>query len=320
MFNKTEKILKKSFKRKHDSGSEISKLSGKRRKMKNGTSIKIEISQCGILRETDWQAPRVVLKSSSVLRQYYADMKLMMKSANGTLYSAIEKMTGRPVCIKQVTKEQTKTFIKLENGSEMPSEFYFHFKAAQVSKTVVEPLAWLEFRKYYMIVMEKPVDSIDLFEVSKKYGALTEPAAMEILSQLLECAKALHRAGICHRDIKDENLLFNMKTFEIKLIDFGSATRVTESKYYSQKGTPEYFPPEFYLEDSYGAEELTIWSIGAVLYILLTAEWKFEKPYVKRNDIKEQKLSPGIVNILNGLLCPNPSQRFKFTSLVFTRP
>ena len=313
------KAIKNSSKRKYKSDSESSpstNTSSKRRKMKKTNSVKIEVSKIGILREDDWQAPRVVQKSSSILHEYYSDVKLMIESANGTLFSATEKATGRAVCIKQVSKKQMKCFKKLENGNDMPSEFYFHFKAAQVSKAVVEPLTWLEFRKYYVIVMEKPQDSIDLFEVSKKYGALTEPAAIAILSQLLDCAKALHAVGICHRDIKDENLLFNINTLEIKLIDFGSATHVG-SKFSSPKGTPEYFPPEYFLEDSYGAEELTVWSIGAVFYILLTAEWNFEKPYFNRNYKKEKKLSNETVNILNGLLCPNPAQRFRLHSLVF---
>ena len=310
----TRNMLKKTLKRKHQSDNEVALIDkcDQQRKTKKVKSIKIPVSDL-VLREADWQAPRKLRKSSSMLHDYYDDIKLMIKSANGILYSATEKVTGRPVCIKKISKKTT--FTKLENGSEMPTEFYYHFKAAEVSSTVVEPLTWLEFGKYFIIVMERPEDSIDLFEVSKKYGALTEPAAVKIISQLVECTQALHNVGICHRDIKDENLLFNMNTLEIKLIDFGSATNVSSAKYHSPKGTPAYFPPEFFLEDAYAAEELTIWSIGAVFYILLNAEWNFEKPYFKRNYEKEEKLSSESLNIINGTLCSNPVQRFSFETL-----
>ena len=214
-----------------------------------------------VLRETDWQAPRVVQNSSDILYEHFTDIRLMMESANGILFSATEKVTGLSVCLKKVKKADTHSYKRLDSGCLMPSEFYFHFKAADVSSTVVKPLAWLESRKYYLIVMERPEDSIDLFEFTKEFGTLSEEAALNILSQLVECSKLLHEAGICHRDIKDENILFDPATWKIKLIDFGSATFATGSKYHSPQGTTDYFPPEFFLEDAYAPEPLTIWSI-----------------------------------------------------------
>jgi len=238
-----------------------------------------------------------------------------MESANGVLFSAAEKATGHPVCFKKVKKSDTHSYKRLDSGCLMPSEFYFHFKAAEVSSSVVKPLTWLESRKYYLIVMEKPEYSIDLFEFIKEFGTLSESAAFNILSQLVECSKLLHEAGICHRDIKDENILFDPATWKIKLIDFGSVTFATGSKYHSPQGTTDYFPPEFFLEDAYAPEPLTIWSIGAVFYIMLTGQWNFKKPYFKRSFKKEEKLSIEAVNLINRLLCSNPADRINFENL-----
>ena len=68
---------------------------------------------------------------------------------------------------------------------EIPSEIFYHFKAAEVSDSVVIPYAWLEFRKYYIVIMEKPENSTDLFEYSKENGRFTEEASFKIVSQLI---------------------------------------------------------------------------------------------------------------------------------------
>ena len=169
--------------------------------------------------------------------------------------------------------------------------------------------------------MEKPPNSIDLFEVSKKNpNGMHESIALNVLDQMIQCTKALHAASICHRDIKDENVLINTQTLQIKIIDFGSACEIQHSGqlYQNRRGTPEYWPPEYYLEEMSKPDELTVWSIGAVFYILLTGEWNFKAPTVKRNYQKEVtvcRFTQSTANLVNGLLCPNPKQRFRLSQL-----
>ena len=50
-----------------------------------------------------------------------------------------------------------------------------------------------------------------------------------------------------HRDVKDENILLNSKTLHVKLIDFGCGTRLKETHYNEFAGTPEFYPPEWYM-------------------------------------------------------------------------
>ncbi len=102
----------------------------------------------------------------------------------------------------------------------------------------------------------------------------------KIIYQLLLSIKELHYLKIMHTDIKPENILTNYinkndKITNIKLTDFGSAIYEGEysSKVFSIQ-TKEYRAPEIILEYE-SNEKIDIWSIGCVLYEILTGKILF---------------------------------------------
>ena len=292
----------------------IKKMRANKRKRSSNSSLPQpkKCKQPPVL-ESNWKVPRKVYTSSKILHEFFADIGLMIKSANGILFKATEKSTGRPVCLKQIEKTKVKNFRTVENN-KVPAEIYYHYRAFEAGpKYVIEPIYWLEFSTYYIIIMDRPVDFEDLFEVTRR-GPLDERTALILLTQAVRVAQDLHKAGICHRDIKDENLLVNMKTLKVKLIDFGSSTDVKQ-EYTVTKGTPEYWPPEYYLENHLRPEELTIWSLGAVFYIMLTSEWNFTAPAYTPNPDKMANISMTSRQLLRAMLCANPSQRCQFKQL-----
>lgn len=98
--------------------------------------------------------------------------------------------------------------------------------------------------------------------------------------QLLTAVDNMHYNGIAHCDLKLENMLLSPNG-DLKVIDFGSALRVKDATYDDFAyiaTTPEYLPPEIFCataDDTYDIRAIDEWSVGIVLFILLTGRFPF---------------------------------------------
>lgn len=95
--------------------------------------------------------------------------------------------------------------------------------------------------------MERPAASKDLFDLITEKGVLEEQLARNFFRQVVETILACHRKGIVHRDIKDENLIVDLKTGKLKLIDFGSGAYFKEEAYTDFDGKASVNKPHFHL-------------------------------------------------------------------------
>ena len=108
---------------------------------------------------------------------------------------------------------------------------------------------------------------------------MCEEDAAYIVRQILLAITYCHSRGVVHRDLKPENILIDSINKEgkisIKVIDFGAALFIPpHSKLYETLGTPYYIAPEV-LTGTYN-EKCDIWSIGVILYILLSGSVPFD--------------------------------------------
>ena len=109
-------------------------------------------------------------------------------------------------------------------------------------KGVVKLIDCFERHDSYIIVMERPEPCKDLFDFITEKGMLEEQMARNFFRQVFETVIACHRKGIIHRDIKDENLLVDLKTLDLKLIDFGSGSYLRPGYYTDFDGKSDIRP------------------------------------------------------------------------------
>lgn len=76
------------------------------------------------------------------------------------------------------------------------------------------------------------------------------------------------RKGVVHRDLKSENILVDLETESLVLIDFGaSAIYKSPTSYYSDfHGTKQYKSPEYILKKRYAGVPSTVWTLGVLLF------------------------------------------------------
>lgn len=143
-----------------------------------------------------------------------------------------------------------------------------------------------------------------------------------VLKQILSCLNYIHELGICHRDVKPENVLLeDTKRFDnIKLIDFSTAYQFTKNDpiMYDKVGTPYYISPEV-LKESY-TSKCDIWSVGVIAYILLSTNPPFQgnsaDDILKKVTLGSYSFAQGWSGIsdkakdfVKQLLCVDPAQR-----------
>ena len=84
--------------------------------------------------------------------------------------------------------------------------------------------------------MERPQKSIDLWDYINNNGPLNDKLAKLFFRQIVNTVLEMKLKGVLHRDIKDENILVDLNTFELKLIDFGAGTFYTDEDLFDFQG------------------------------------------------------------------------------------
>ena len=121
----------------------------------------------------------------------------------------------------------------------------------------------------------------ELFDQIVKLGRYTEGRAATIVRSILRGLKHVHDVGVAHCDLKPENILFvsSDPDSDVKIIDFGLAQRVCRGRISwldGIGGTETYMSPERVTPPFQFTRACDVWSVGVVMFMLLTGFAPFQ--------------------------------------------
>ena len=151
-----------------------------------------------------------------------------------------------------------------------------------------------------------------LEEHLKKLGRpMAEEEARQMFIQLVDAVVYLHKTGVCHRDIKMENVVLDAEG-KPRLVDFGAAKEGGANAFLtSMQGTPAYMAPEVAMQKVHKGGPADVWALGVLLYNLVSGGafpfWGKSMDELRRNITVAPprlppNLSPQCRDLLNRLL------------------
>jgi len=129
---------------------------------------------------------------------------------------------------------------------------------------VVQLLDYFEHADNYVLILERPTPCHDLFDYITERGCLPEHEAQDFFRQVVDILVEVHEAGIVHRDVKDENLLVELETGRLRLIDFGSAALYQDDIYTEFDGEQFILPSVIHCDTLITVQSTVIGTKGTV--------------------------------------------------------
>uniref|UniRef100_A0AAZ3S8A9 non-specific serine/threonine protein kinase n=1 Tax=Oncorhynchus tshawytscha TaxID=74940 RepID=A0AAZ3S8A9_ONCTS len=181
---------------------------------------------------------------------------------------------------------------------------------------IVKLFEVIETEKTLYLVMEYASGG-EVFDYLVAHGRMKEKEARAKFRQIVSAVQYCHQKCIVHRDLKAENLLLD-SDMNIKIADFGFSNEfVMGSKLDTFCGSPPYAAPELFQGKKYDGPEVDVWSLGVILYTLVSGSLPFDGQNLK--ELRERVLrgkyripfymSTDCENLLKKFLILNPTKR-----------
>lgn len=241
----------------------------------------------------------------------YVFIRTLGQGTFGKVKLAEHRITGQQVAIKIIEKASVKT-VKQRNSVQREVRLMKLLNHSHI----VSVLNIVENTQRIFIVMEYAAGG-ELFKYIVNHGLIKEREARHFFRQILSAIDYCHRNSIIHRDLKPENLLLD-KNNNIKIIDFGFAnTFHRERTLDTYCGSPFYAAPEMIRGIRYIGPEADIWSLGVILFVLLSGRLPFSAGTVgelydcisKGSYETPNHFSKDAAQLIARMLCVNPKER-----------
>ena len=215
-----------------------------------------------------------LLENKGNMAQFYKICEKIKKGCFSKVYKVYHELTGQYRALKVIKKKT----INLQDGDRL------FLKEIEVLAQIEHPniiriFEYFDVEDSYFVIVEL-AGGYELMDVIKELDYFTEKQAKLIMEQLFSCVSFIHSKGILHRDLKLDNIMTenkNLREINIKLIDFGSAYCISKTditkKLKLKIGSPFYMAPEV-INGNYDIR-CDNWSLGVIMFILLTGEPPF---------------------------------------------
>lgn len=214
-----------------------------------------------------------------VIGERYLVGQVLGEGGMGLVFAGTHLLLGTPVAVKLIHSE-------LKDMPEAVQRFLNEARTTAALKgehiARVFDVGVLASGEPY-IIMEQ-LEGIGLDQYLEERGALDQEEAVGIVLEACEGLAEAHAAGLVHRDVKPANLFLARRPdgqFSVKLIDFGIAKQprrddpgLTDPG--KSLGSPWYMSPEQMLTAHAVDERADVWSLGVLLFELLTNCHPFE--------------------------------------------
>jgi len=244
---------------------------------------------------------------------------ILGKGGFGLVHSGVRKKDGEHVAVKEVIKETVQHKVKMTEDNNIPLEVALMQQVNDVPG-VIRLIDYFDMGESFYIVMERVNNCKDLFDFISERGPLPEDLSKRIFHQIVETVIQCHLRGVVHRDIKDENIIIDEKTKDIRLIDFGSGAVFQNDIYTTFDGTHVYAPPEWIKYRRYHADGLSVWSLGILLYDMACGDIPFENDaQIKKAALVHpnfHKLSHDLQDLISRCLTVTEDERIKLEEIL----
>jgi len=188
---------------------------------------------------------------------------------------------------------------------------------------IVKLFEVIETEKTLYLVMEYASGG-EVFDYLVAHGRMKEKEARAKFRQIVSAVQYCHQKHIVHRDLKAENLLLDAD-MNIKIADFGFSNEFTPgNKLDTFCGSPPYAAPELFQGKKYDGPEVDVWSLGVILYTLVSGSLPFDGQNLK--ELRERVLrgkyripfymSTDCENLLKKFLVLNPAKRASLENIM----
>ncbi|XP_032306416.1 serine/threonine-protein kinase MARK2 isoform X23 [Drosophila ananassae] len=289
-------------------------------------------------------APSVVSNRSNVYSNNVAQgsPNMQMRSSAPMRWRATEEHIGKYKLIKTIGKgnfAKVKLAKHLPTGKEVaikiidktqlnPGSLQKLFREVRIMKmldhpNIVKLFQVIETEKTLYLIMEYASGG-EVFDYLVLHGRMKEKEARVKFRQIVSAVQYCHQKRIIHRDLKAENLLLDSE-LNIKIADFGFSNEFTPgSKLDTFCGSPPYAAPELFQGKKYDGPEVDVWSLGVILYTLVSGSLPFDGSTLR--ELRERVLrgkyripfymSTDCENLLRKFLVLNPAKRASLETIM----